>query len=91
MTKILNSLRTQESQYIVCDQEFYELSLPQERSDDVREYTNNVKKVVVAGSRGQKAGKSSIFSGDAVTIDPYKIELLWEPVWNIRTLKNIWM
>ena len=76
MSKILKSLRTQESQYIICDQEFYELNVSEERSDDIREYTNNIKKVVVASSRGQKVGKSLIFTGDAVTFDPYTVKML---------------
>lgn len=59
MSKILHSLKTQESRVVVCDEELYTLEPPQSKRAELVEQTTSVKKVVVASSK--KVGSSPLF------------------------------
>jgi len=45
----------------VVDQDFYELDVPESRSDEYRNLAHKFKKIIVAGNKGKKVGQSSIF------------------------------
>jgi hypothetical protein len=44
-------LKHQESNILVCDQEFFELKPPQNKIDEYREYVGSVNKIVIGGSK----------------------------------------
>ena len=73
MSHILNNLKHQESEVVVCDKEFFELSPPSNRLDEYRNMTKNVQKVIVGSD--EKLGSSNLFKGQAVNVDPYKLNL----------------
>jgi hypothetical protein len=72
MSRILHSLKTQESRVIVCDEELYTLEPPHSKKTELAEQTSSVKKVVVASSK--KVSGSPLFTaGDVASLDPYRL------------------
>jgi hypothetical protein len=72
MSKILHSLKTQETRVVVCDEELYTLEPPQNKKAELAEQTTSVKKVVVASNK--KVSASPLFSaGDVSSLDPYRL------------------
>jgi hypothetical protein len=72
MSKILHSLKTQDSKIVVCDEELYTLEPPQSKKDELAVMTESVKKIVVASSK--KLGASPLFkSGDVSSVDAYQL------------------
>lgn len=72
MSKILHSLKTQESKVIVCDEELFTLEPPQSKQAELAEQTSSVKKAIVASNK--KLTSSPLFStGDVTSMDPYKL------------------
>ena len=73
MTKILTSLKTQESHMIVCDQELYQLEPPKAREQEFSEMAKSVQRIIVATTK--KLGISPLFqAGDVTSVDPYKLQ-----------------
>lgn len=72
MSKILHSLKTQDSKIVVCDDELYLMEPPQSKKQELAAMTESVKKVIVASEK--KVGGSPLFqAGDVTTVDPYKL------------------
>ncbi len=73
MTKILTSLKTQQSTTIVCDQDLVELEPPASKKAEFAEMTQSVQRIVVASNK--KVGASSLFANarDIANIDPYRL------------------
>ncbi len=71
MNKILQSLHTQDSKVVVCDQELYDLEVPQSKQAEFSEYTKTVEKVIVAGKT--TGGKSALFNAEATSFDAYNL------------------
>jgi hypothetical protein len=73
MSKILHSLKTQESNLIVCDQELFQLEPPSSKQAEYAELTSSVNRVVVASSK--KVTGSSLFkSVESTNIDPFSLQ-----------------
>jgi hypothetical protein len=73
MSKILHSLKTQESKVIVCDQDLFQLEPPAAKQAEYAELTSSVKKAVVASSK--KVSGSSLFKGvEATNIDSFTLQ-----------------
>ena len=68
MSKILKSVRSQQSVDLVCDKDFFELEAPGPLASEYKEMCSSVENVVVAGT-GSSAN-SSIFSAKSTVIDP---------------------
>ena len=72
MSKILHSLKTQDSKVVVCDEELYQLEPPQSKKQEFAALTESVKKIVVASSKKQSS--SPLFqANDVSSVDPYKL------------------
>lgn len=72
MSKILHSLKTQDSKVVVCDEELYQLDPPQSKKQEFTALTESVKKIVVASSKNQSS--SPLFqANDVSSVDPYKL------------------
>ena len=72
MSRILHSLKTQDSKVVVCDEELYQLEPPQSKKQELAALTESVKMVIVASSKKQSA--SPLFqAGDVTSVDPYKV------------------
>ena len=72
MSKILHSLKTQDSKIVVCDDELYLMEPPQSKKQELAAMTESVKKVIVASEK--KVGSSPLFhAGEVTTVDPYKL------------------
>lgn len=52
MSKILKSVKTQESEFLVCDKEFFELVPPKNKVDEYRDLTNSIEKIIVSSENG---------------------------------------
>ncbi len=73
MSKILHSLKTQESKVIVCDQELFQLEPPTSKQAEYAELTSSVQRAIVASSK--KVNGSSLFrSVEATNIDPFSLQ-----------------
>lgn len=68
MSKILKSVKAQESVDLVCDSAFYSIALPGPKEAEYRELVSSVQNVVVASDNSNV--KSSIFKGRATVINP---------------------
>jgi acyl-CoA synthetase (AMP-forming)/AMP-acid ligase II len=69
MSSLLKALPTQNSSYLVCDADFYNLEAPP--SGNYKEMCADIKQVLVAGAKG----KSDLFSGAKATAkDPYSMQ-----------------
>jgi hypothetical protein len=55
LTKIMEALKTQHSEVLVCDAEMYGLEPPKEKKSEYEAYAENIKKVVVAGGSSGKS------------------------------------
>jgi len=75
MSKILTSLKTQQSTTAVIDRELFDLEAPAHKVAELTEQAQSVTKVLVASQGGSKIGKSSLFvnAKDVTVIDPYKL------------------
>lgn len=75
MSKILTSLKTQQSTTAVIDRELFDLEAPSHKVAELTEQAQSITKVLVAQDGGAKLGKSSIFTNakDVTSIDPYKL------------------
>ena len=67
MSEILRSVSRQQSTDLVCDQDFYEIELPQKMAEEYKAGCESVKSAIVAG---QGSASSSLFSGDQTVVDP---------------------
>ena len=56
MSRILKSLKAQEPHYLVVDQDFYELDVPESVADEYRNFAHKIKKIIVAGNKDKKLG-----------------------------------
>jgi hypothetical protein len=73
MSKILHSLKTQESKVIVCDQELFQLEPPSSKQAEYAELTSSVQRAIVASSK--KVSGSSLFrSVEATNIDSFSLQ-----------------
>lgn len=71
MSKIVKSVRAQESVDLVCDKDFYEAELPGPVAAEYKEMCASVQNVIVAGEGA--AGSSALFGQASKTvIDPLK-------------------
>jgi acyl-CoA synthetase (AMP-forming)/AMP-acid ligase II len=69
MSSLLKALPTQNSSYLVCDSDFYNLEAPP--SGNYKEMCSDVKNVLVAGTKG----KSDLFSAAKATAkDPFSMQ-----------------
>lgn len=66
----MEAIKIQHSEVIVCDSEMYGLEPPKEKRSEFESYTENVRKVIVAG---ESSGKSSLYRGEVVQLDPYNL------------------
>ena len=67
MSKIIKSIQAQQSQDLVCDQEFFELEPPGPVATEYKEMCSSVENILVAG---KGSASSKIFNGKATTVDP---------------------
>jgi len=74
MNKILHSLKTQDSQVIVCDQDLFTLEPPANKQAEYAELTQSVKKAVVSTSGKRVTGSSLFKSVDATGVDAYTLQ-----------------
>lgn len=71
VSKIFESMNVQKSDTLVCDQDFYQMEPPKEKLNEYEGYVSHISKVIVASTDG-KVGKSPLYKGEVVTMDPYK-------------------
>ena len=70
MSKILKSISTQQSLELVCDSDFYSMSLPEAKAADYKSLASSVQSVIVGGD---SSASSSLFKGKATVINPYTL------------------
>jgi hypothetical protein len=69
MSRILKSVKAQQSVDLVCDKEFFEADLPEPVAREYKQMCTSVQNVIVAGQGN--AGSSMVFNADKVTVlDP---------------------
>eukprot|EP00347_Sterkiella_histriomuscorum_P009405 403341340 len=73
VNKIVESIKTQQSQILVCDADLYTLEAPKERQSEFEGYAASIKQSVVASSEGQNIGRSSLYKGETRVLDPYRL------------------
>lgn len=61
MTEILKHVPRQQSSFLVCDEEFFEVAVPEAKAEDYREMVSGVKGALVGGSSTGSA-RSGLFS-----------------------------
>lgn len=68
MSKILKSVKAQESVDLVCDSDFYSMNLPGPKEAEYKELVSSVQNIIVASDNSNI--RSSIFKGRASAINP---------------------
>mmetsp|Transcript_40078 Transcript_40078/g.38597 ORF Transcript_40078/g.38597 Transcript_40078/m.38597 type:complete len:112 (+) Transcript_40078:589-924(+) len=73
VSKIIKSIKTQDSKIVVCDKDLFEMAPPEKYELEMKQACESVKKVIIAS--GESSGSSSkIFAGvETVNIDPYTL------------------
>ncbi|CDW74005.1 amp-binding protein [Stylonychia lemnae] len=73
VNKIIENIKVQGSHTLVCDADLYTLEPPQSRKAEFEGYTQTIKRSVIASNDGNSVGKSSLYKGDTVVLDPYRL------------------
>lgn len=73
VNKIIESIKVQQSTTLVCDADLYTLQPPKERALEFEGHTSTISKTVIASDNGKHPGKSALYKGDSVVVDPYRL------------------
>jgi len=74
MSSMLKSIPRQDASFVVCDEEFYSLQVPEAKAAEYEEMCSGVSTALVAGDSSGQAGRSSIFTkARATKIDKYQL------------------
>ena len=62
MSKVLKSVPRQHSSYVICDEEFFSLQVPDAKAAEYEEMCSGVKEALIASDSNGSAGSSKLFT-----------------------------